>query len=142
MTKQLTTDPKAIETLLNGNVRSISGSFQLAVPAISHHFVDRLEGRKLSGSQRGTLGQIARGSLTFAPAEVSEIRYVNVNGKDLPVSIVVNDIVFGVHPLNDDPPAPFGLREGKGTAIAKTVLAQPNSRAKGSTMIDGWRVVA
>jgi len=142
MNKRLTTSPKLIESLLIGNVRSISVSFQLTVPAISHHFVDRLEGRKLSGSQRGTLGQIARGSLTFAPAEVSEIRYVNVNGKDLPVSIVVNDIVFGVHPLNDDPPAPFGLREGKGTAIAKTVLSQPNSRAKGSTMIDGWRVVA
>jgi hypothetical protein len=142
MNKQLTTSPKMIASLLNDNVRSISGSFRLTVPAISHHFVDRLEGRKLSGSQRGTLGQIAKGSLAFTPAEVSEIRFVNVNGKDLPVSIVINDIVFGVHPLNDNPPAPFSLREGKGTAIAKTVLAQPNSRIKGSTMIDGWRVVA
>jgi len=141
MNKLLTTSPTMIASLLNDNVRSISGSFQLTVPAISHHFVDRLEGRTLSGSQRGTLAQIAKKSLTFNASEVSEIRFVNVNGKDLPVSIVVNDIVMGIHPLNDNPPAPFGLREGKGTAIAKTVLAQPNSRIKGSTMVDGWRVV-
>lgn len=141
MNKRLTTNPETISTLLAKGFRPVSGGYQVTVPAISHHFVDRVETRALSGLQMETLGQAARGSLRFTVAEVSEIRYVENNGQAIPVSVVINDIVFGVHPLNmPNSFGQFGLREGQGTAIAKTALSRPNSRHKFSSVIEGWRV--
>jgi hypothetical protein len=143
MQKKLTTNPSTIVTLLQAALPQKNGQTVLQIPAVSHHFVDRLVERVLSGSQASTLGQIAKGSLTFMPSEVSEIRFIEADGKAMPVSIVVNDVVMGVHPLNMDRPlGEFGLREGKGTAIAKTVLSRPNSRHKGYSVLDGWRVEA
>ncbi len=130
--------------LLASFVSDGAGRFSFLVAAKSFHGIDRESQRQLSLKQSLILDSIKKNPvLSFYQWQVSEIRFLLTETDErIVVSIVVSDVVFAVHAANApvSMPSPFGLNEGRGFGIIKTVLEFPNTPSK-YREINGFEVV-
>ena len=120
---------KDLEQTLDRSLHKYDGGFAVRVAAKTSHGDERISERSLSEKQKNILRQIALKRILFRKEQISEVRVVKINDKEFPVSIVVDDVVMGVHPKNLPEIARnngFGTREGENFAVIKTVLARPN----------------
>lgn len=114
---------------MNRSLHIYNGGFAVRIAAKTNHGLERIDQRNLSAKQVEVLGQIKLQRVLFKKEQISEIRTIIVDKLEYPVSIVVDDVVLGVHPRNLPQSAiraGFGTREGENYAVVKTVLAHPN----------------
>lgn len=132
-----------LEQLLDSSLRKYEGRYKINLAATTNHGFERIEERSLSEKQKNILRQRALKRIAFHKQQISEIRALKIDNKLFPVSIVVDDVVVGVHPKNLPEIARnrgFGTREGETFGIVKTVLSRPNGNS-GRKMVDDWVVV-
>ncbi|MBV6514213.1 MAG: hypothetical protein FMNOHCHN_03803 [Ignavibacteriaceae bacterium] len=110
--------------------------------ATTNHGFDRIEERELSEKQKNILRQRALKRIAFNKQQISELRVLKIENQLFPVSIVVDDVVIGVHPKSLPASARnqgFGTREGETFGVIKTVLSRPNINS-GRKVVDEWIV--
>lgn len=132
-----------LEKLLDSSLRKYEDRYKINLAATTNHGFERIEERDLSEKQKNILRQRALKRIAFHKQQISEIRVLKIDNKLFPVSIVVDDVVVGVHPKNLPESARnrgFGTREGETFGIIKTVLSRPNGNS-GRKMVDDWVVM-
>ncbi len=135
-----------VKTLLDQSFSNQNSQYSIKIVGNANHADDRLGERPLSLRQSIILNQIRKndGVFQFNQCQISEIRFIVAEtGIKIVVSLVINDVVMAVHPLNLGVPSPiqnFGLTEGCGFALIKTVLERPNVPSK-FPEINGFKVV-
>jgi virulence-associated protein VapD len=133
-----------LEQLLDSSLRKYEGRYKVNLAATTNHGFERIEERQISEKQQNILRQRALKRIAFHKKQISEIRVLKIENRLFPVSIVVDDVVVGVHPKNLPEIAcnrGFGTREGETFGIVKTVLSRPNINC-GRKMVDDWQVIA
>ena len=131
--------------LLSSFISDGNGRFSFQVAAKTYHGLDRMGERTPSLKQSLILDSIKKNPvLSFYQWQVSEIRFLlTENDERIVVSVVVSDVVFAVHAANAPQELPsmgFGLTEGRGFGLVKTVLEHPNAPSKWRE-INGFEVV-
>ena len=132
-----------LEALLKNSLHNYNGGFAVRIAAKTIHGNERITERNLSEKQKNILKQVALQRILFHKEQISEIRVLKIENRLFPVSVVVDDVVVGVHPKNLPEVARnrgFGTREGETYGIIKTVLSRPNGNS-GRKMVDDWIVV-
>lgn len=132
-----------LEHLLDSSLRKYESRYKINLAATTNHGFERIEERDLSEKQKNILRQRALKRIAFHKQQISEIRVLKIENRLFPVSIVVDDVVVGVHPKNLPEIARnrgFGTREGETYGIIKTVLSRPNGNSN-RKMVDDWVVV-
>jgi len=127
-----------VQKILDRTLHKYENRYKVKIAANTNHSFDRQGERKLSERQKKLLAQLALKRVAFTLEQVSEVRCIN----NMPVSIVVDDIVIGVHPKNlpdDLHRKGFGTNEGEGFGVIKTVLSKPNARPNVS-YVEGYKV--
>lgn len=132
-----------LEQLLDSSLRKFEDRYKVNLAATTNHGFDRIEERELSEKQKNILRQRALKRIAFHKKQISELRVLKIENKMYPVSIVVDDVVVGIHPKNLPESARnrgFGTREGETFGVIKTVLSRPNINS-GRKVVDEWVVV-
>lgn len=132
-----------LEQLLDSSLRKYEDRYKINLAATTNHGFDRIEERELSEKQQNILRQRALKRIAFHKQQISELRVLKIENRLFPVSIVVDDVVIGVHPKNLPESARnhgFGTREGETFGVIKTALRYPNGNS-GRKMVDDWVVV-
>lgn len=133
-----------LEQLLDSSLRKYESLYKVNLAATTNHGFERIEERQLSEKQQNILRQRALKRIAFHKKQISEIRVLKIENRLFPVSIVVDDVVVGIHPKYLPEIARnrgFGTREGETFGIVKTVLSRPNINC-GQKMVDDWQVIA
>ena len=131
-----------LEQLLDSSLRKFEGRYKINLAATTNHGFERIEERQLSEKQQNILRQRALKRIAFHKQQISELRVLKIENRLFPVSIVVDDVVVGIHPKDLPQTAKnngFGTREGETFGIIKTVLRHPNGNS-GRKMVDEWMV--
>ena len=131
-----------LEQLLDSSLRKFEGRYKINLAATTNHGFERIEERQLSEKQQNILRQRALKRIAFHKQQISELRVLKIEHRLFPVSIVVDDVVVGIHPKDLPVSARncgFGTREGETFGIVKTVLSRPNINC-GRKMVDEWMV--
>lgn len=133
-----------LEQILNRSLHNYNGGYAVKVAAKTNHGDERITERSLSEKQKNILKQIALKRILFHKEQISEVRVLKIENQAFPVSVVVDDVVIGVHPKNLPFAARnqgFGTREGENFAVMKTVLARPNGNC-GRKFVGDFEVVS
>ncbi len=129
--------------LLDNSLVKYEERYKIKIAATTFHGSDRLTERDISLAQRNILAQLALKRIAFTKEQVSEVRIIEINNQQFPVSVVVDDVVIGIHPKNLPErarQAGFGTREGEFHGVIKTVLARENVRPK-LNWVDEYKVM-
>lgn len=132
-----------LEHLLDSSLRKFEDRYKINLAATTNHGFDRIGERDLSEKQKNLLRQRALKRIAFHKQQISELRVLRIENKLFPVSIVVDDVVIGIHPKNLPELAResgFETREGETFGVIKTVLSRPNAHS-GRKTVDEWVVM-
>jgi len=132
-----------IVQILDDGLHKFESRYKIKLAAVTNHGFDRLSERQISERQKAVLSQSQLRRIAFKKEQISEVRVLELNNRRFVVSIVVDDVVIGVHPRNLPQEARnhgFGTREGELFGVIKTVLSRPNV-SSGRKMVDEWVVM-
>jgi hypothetical protein len=118
-----------VEKTLDRCLHQYKGGFAVRIAAETIHGSERINERTLSEKQKNILRQTPLKRIIFTKEQIGEVRVVKINNQEFPVSLVIDDVVVGVHPKNLPEIARrngYGTREGENFAVIKTVLSRPN----------------